>query len=519
MPYQPVAKPLKSPASEAFEAVGLNRRSFVGLGLKGLFLGFAALALEACGQAAWAQERAKPTGLGIRKQSGQGRVVVVGAGIAGLVAADALQRAGHSVQVYEAAHRVGGRIRTEANGAGSGRHVELGAEFFDQSNTLLLGLARRLGLGLLDMESGEEAELDGFVLHLEGQRRSWEALQQSLRGPLATWLRDAKQLPAHLGPDASAAAKALDALDMRRYLDATGASGWGRSYLEKLFTSEYGLEPEALSAAEFLRYVPYALGVKEEAGAERYKLAGGNQALPEALAAGLKAPVILNHPLVSIQAEGSAYRLNFKGPDGPVSVQADQVVLALPMTLLRRLKLDLPVPALQREAWEHSSYGTNAKLVLGCADRPWRARGEAGGFASDGEVAQVGWDATRGRSDGPGALTVFLGGRLGEAAGQRSWEALVQAAGRDLKAVFGALKDRELRLLNRVAWANEPWALGSYASWGPGEASRFGAIAGQAVAGVHFAGEHLGGEFRGHMEGAARSGLAAAKAVMEALRR
>ena len=76
------------------------------------------------------------------------RVVVAGAGLAGLAAADELGRAGHEVTVFEARDRVGGRVwsRRLANGA----LVEMGAEYILPGNTAVRELAGRFGLGLWD---------------------------------------------------------------------------------------------------------------------------------------------------------------------------------------------------------------------------------------------------------------------------------------------------------------------------------------------------------------------------------
>src|SRR5262249_35301013 len=83
------------------------------------------------------------------------RVVVIGAGFAGLAAADELQRGGADVTVLEARGRVGGRVasRTLDHGAG----VALGAEFVLPGYDVLRALAARAGLELQDkgMRYGE----------------------------------------------------------------------------------------------------------------------------------------------------------------------------------------------------------------------------------------------------------------------------------------------------------------------------------------------------------------------------
>src|SRR6058998_3676067 len=107
---------------------GMTRRRMLGMSA-------AALAVGACSGAA----RSK------------GRVAVVGAGLAGLVAAYELDRAGFDVVVLEARHRVGGRVRTLRRRFGDKQHAEAGGEYIDTGHRAIRGYARRLDLPLEDV--------------------------------------------------------------------------------------------------------------------------------------------------------------------------------------------------------------------------------------------------------------------------------------------------------------------------------------------------------------------------------
>jgi monoamine oxidase len=92
--------------------------------------------------------------------------VVVGAGPAGLAAADELARAGFAVTVLEARGRVGGRVHTLR--FPDGRHAEAGGEFIDAAHAQMRRYARRFGLRLEDLGrvvlAGEHtAQLSGYI--------------------------------------------------------------------------------------------------------------------------------------------------------------------------------------------------------------------------------------------------------------------------------------------------------------------------------------------------------------------
>ena len=76
-------------------------------------------------------------------------VCVIGAGLAGLAAADALAQAGIDVTVLEERDRVGGRVWSlPAEGGGV---IEMGAEFVTEGYTVVPELVARLGLTLAPM--------------------------------------------------------------------------------------------------------------------------------------------------------------------------------------------------------------------------------------------------------------------------------------------------------------------------------------------------------------------------------
>src|ERR1700724_3754817 len=114
-----------------------------------VFLGGAAAALVA---ACSTKSRKSVGSVTARPDPGAARrVVVVGAGLAGLTAALGLREAGWDVVVIEARPRVGGRVHTLYGGESgvpfdSGLHAEVGGESIDDNHGAIRDLLHRFGI-------------------------------------------------------------------------------------------------------------------------------------------------------------------------------------------------------------------------------------------------------------------------------------------------------------------------------------------------------------------------------------
>ena len=96
-------------------------------------------------------------------------VVIVGAGVTGLVAATELTRAGHSVTVLEARDRVGGRTWTNTI---EGAMLEIGGQWISPDQTALISLAAELGLDTFARyREGDNlyAPVDGVATRFSGE--------------------------------------------------------------------------------------------------------------------------------------------------------------------------------------------------------------------------------------------------------------------------------------------------------------------------------------------------------------
>jgi monoamine oxidase len=440
----------------------------------------------------------------------EARIAVVGAGLAGLVAAHRLVGMGaRNVTVYEANTRTGGRMLSARDLLGPGTVVELGGSFINAEHADMLALAREFELPLEDGAANIEAELlpSYFV---EGSHRSIVQVAREAEGILPR-LEALRALPEE-------AKAALDRRSAAEVLDGIGAAGWLRRLIDIGLTQEMGLEPERMSGLYVVEYFAPDPAQPQRglfSSDQRFQVAGGNDRLPAAIAARLGERIRTGHRLVALRRVGSGYALSFDRGGAVREVTADLVVMALPCTILRGVDLDIGAPPLTRRAIRELGYGTNAKILAGLDRRPWRASGRSGECLNDLGLQTV-WEDHARPGTGPGAMTVFAGGATGRdfargRAADRAREALgvIDAA---LPGAASAFNGRA----SRMNWPGNPHVGGSYSCFAPGQWSGFaGAFA--PVGRVIFAGEHTSEHHSGYMNGAAESGRVAAEAAARLL--
>ena len=448
-------------------------------------------------------------------RAGKGEeVAIVGAGIAGLTAAWRLRQQGVRVRVYEAQNRIGGRMLSLRNHFADGQVIELGGELIDTGHTHIRKLAGELGLTLDDLLDGDG---DHDTWFFDGRMIGEAEIVRAFVPVAAAIERDLAAAGEHDDTHQNPKFRELVELSIAQWFDRNGVRGWLRKLLDVAYTTEMGLEIDQQSALNFLTFIGTedkdAFHIFGESD-ERFHVRGGNDLIPHALAAKLADAIEPGHVLEAIRGDADGYVLTFRKGEATRDVRAGQVVLALPFTLLRKVRLDVELPERKRRAIADLAYGTNAKLMIGFERRVWREHHANGASMSDLSY-QTTWDTSRKQAGMAGALTNFTGGRHGLELGQGTPKQQAEAAVRDLERVFpGIAAARGSASEARMHWPSNPWVLGSYACLRPGDWSVLGGAVREAVGGLHFAGEHCAVEAQGFMEGGCESGELAAQAIL-----
>lgn len=444
-------------------------------------------------------------------------VVIVGGGIAGLTAAWRLRQAGIPSRILEAQSRAGGRMFSLRGHFAGGQTCELGGELIDTGHTRIRALAEELGL-LLDDLAVEEPGIAAETFYFGGRVRS-EAEIVAAFAPVSERIRSDMEpvTDDDLAAGGQGRVRELDLLSVRGWLDRAGVSGWFRSLLDVAYTTEFGQETDEQSALNLLTMIgtePDTFAIFGESD-ERFRVKGGNDWIVRSLADRLADAISLNSRLEALRrGPDGRYALAIRTAAGSREVRASHVILALPFTLLRQVRIDLELPPEKRLAIETLGYGTNAKLMVGFAERIWRGRHQASGSLLTDLPPQLTWETSRAQPGTFGILTNFTGGRHGMDLGRGTAVEQAQLLTRDLESVFpGAAAARAGMTEARFHWPSFPWTLGSYAAYRVGQWTTIGGVEGRAVNRLYFAGEHCSVTAQGYMEGGCETGEAAAAAI------
>lgn len=396
-------------------------------------------------------------------------VVVVGAGFAGLAAADVLRAGGAEVTVLEARDRVGGRVWSVPFGEGA--VVERGAEFILPGYELMEAMASRFGIPLVlkGTPYGRREPVGQEAVSQTALEEAFERIARDVTSGSAT------------------AADSIAALGLEPRLS---------TLIQTRVAISNGHPTDDLDASVL------GEGASTFGDFDNYTLKGGNMRLAEALAGELGGAVRLSSPVRRVRWSQGAVTL---GTDTD-ELEADAVVIAIPTAPLAEIEFEPPLEGATAEALRGIAYGQNSKLFL-----PLRSPAPPSAIMS---VADHFWSYTQlGPDLEPAPFVVGYTGTmaaieaLGGSDGVGRWVAAMVALRPDL--------DLDAEPANSLlsSWHDDPWAQGSYSARSHSSPLRDDDLV-RPIGPLFFAGEHTAGEWHGLMEGALRSGKRVAEQIL-----
>jgi monoamine oxidase len=459
-----------------------------------------------------------------RAAAAQPRIVVIGAGLAGLTATYRLQQAGFAPQLYEASDRAGGRCWSIRGVFADGQVAEHGGELIDNGHLAMKHLVQELGLDLDNLATGEQngTEPIGFF---EGVPYTWAQASADLQ---AFWQQLHKDTVAAGYPttyhSSTPRGRELDAMSLADYL-AAYCPGGARSRLARLLDVAYNIEYGAETSQQSSLNLLYLLGYQGPGNLrifgksnEKYHVRGGNDQVAQGLATRVGSALAFGAELTAIarNADGT-HTLAIRQGGRTRQVVADRTILALPFSLLRSVDFSKASFGVQKtQAIRELGMGTNAKLHLGFSRRVWREQGLTGETYAD-RGYQSTWEVSRAQPGASGILVDYTGGVAGTTFSSGSATTLAQRFLAQIRPVIDGIGDAWDGRAVVDPWVSYPWTKGSYSYWKVGQYTRFSGAESEVSGTCHFAGEHTSQDSQGYLNGAVESGERAAAEVVAAL--
>lgn len=453
------------------------------------------------------------------------KVVVIGAGLAGLAAAHELIDQGHDATVLEARSCAGGRVRTDRDSFPDDLSAELGAAAFiptDPDPTMEyirrfeLRLARPKALSL------------PVLFHLRGRRIVDSG------GPETDWPLDLTAHEKRLGLTGMRTAYLREAVDE---LGAAARNGWPREVIEKYdrlsfadFMAQRGASGDAtgllcLANWDFVGESlneRSALDVLGQLAAysvfanERYAIEGGNDLLPRAMATRLGDRIHYGALVSWIQHEAKSATVHYRHGGFSNAITCDSVILAMPLGRLALLRIDPPLSEPKRRAIRAVPYASVARAFILCRNRFWTDE-ELSGYAFTDLATSMLWDGSPQSRSSRGILQCFITGEAARRFAAMGDEQRLRATLGAVEHIYPPIHENFEGMVFK-SWSDDPWTLGAYAYFKPGQISTVLPELARSEGRLYFAGEHTAPLLlRGIAQGALESGIRAAREIDQAI--
>jgi len=451
------------------------------------------------------------------------KVIVIGAGLAGLSAAFELSRLGHEVTLLEARLRPGGRVYTLREPFSEGMYAEAGAAHIPDNHQLTLKYIKLFDLTLdpfqpgnltqvayirgrrIKISAGEEMPLTGLPLTLtpEEQKGSLAGLWERYVSPV---LKEMGNPTATGWPPASL--KKYDLVTFAEFLRQQGPSPDAVGLMELPY---YKPEDDTISALWSLREARLLRAQRRE-----YKIRGGNDLLPKAFAARLTRKIRYGAQVVKIERDASSVSVVCRQGGTTNRLTADYLICAIPLTVLRRIEVSPPFSPEKRRVIEQHSYESATRVFLQTRRLRWQGEVPGGfGFSDQPEaIWRPTFNQSRGQVGRRDILVSYLSGVQARRALAMNKDERITSTLDRFEKIFPGLHEN-FEGGASFCWDEDEWARGAYSILKPGEMFSLLPHVARPEGRVHFAGEHAS-SWPGWMQGALESGIRAAKEINSA---
>ncbi|MFJ5624433.1 flavin monoamine oxidase family protein [Peribacillus loiseleuriae] len=465
---------------------------------------------------------------GLNKTQNPKKIIIIGAGMAGLVAASLLKDAGHNVTILEADERVGGRVYTLKSDFTDGLYLEAGAMRIPHTHYLTLEYINKFHLSVNRFISSTPNDIiyaRGIKTRLKFYKQNPDILGYPVapheRGKTAAELLTLATKPVtdfiNQNPQRNwpIVIKEFDKYSMVAYLryNPLGVTlSPAAIEMIKVLLSLGGF-PE-LSFLELLREVMILF----TPDVRFYKIPGGNDQLPKAFLPQLKDNIMFGQKVMKIVQHNNQVTIDSIHTKilRPFQITGDLAIVTIPFSILQFIEVE-PRNSFSENKWKairDLHYVGSTKTGIQFKSRFWEREGMFGGnAASDLPITYSQYPSHGVGTSGPG---VILASYTWED-DALPWDSLtnenrLEYALKNLATIHGEQVYREFVTGTSHSWIRYPYSGGAFAMFKPEQVTELSPYIASPEGRVHFAGEHAS-TIHGWIQGAIESGIRVADEV------
>ncbi len=412
-------------------------------------------------------------------------VVVIGAGVAGLSAAQALRKNGFDVTLLEAQDKVGGRLKTDRS---LGFPFDEGASWIHgQRRNPITNLAKQAGATTFLTNDDNQAAFD-----VNGQlysARFIEDIESEYDRALKAVL------------NAGAKDKSFEAVFHSLYPNRLNTNIW-KYLLSAYIEFDMGADIAQLSSIDF--------DDDEVFGGDDVIVTNGYDNIAEFLANDLN--IQFNSAVNSINYEGRKVKIKTSNQ----ILEADFVIVTVSLGVLKQEQITFipPMPEHKQQAIRNVGMGNVNKFLLVWENAFWDTNLQYIAYTPEVK-GKFNYFLNLRKFTTTNALITFALGNYATITEQKLDSELIDEIMSHLKIIYGNNIPKPSHFL-RTAWGSNPYTFGAYSfASNNARTTDFNVLAAQIENKVFFAGEHTSKDYRGTVHGAYLSGLDAAKRIME----
>jgi monoamine oxidase len=439
------------------------------------------------------------------------RVIIIGAGLSGMVSALELRDSGFEVTVLEASQRPGGRVHTLREPFSDGIYAEAGAGRIPSTHDLTLKYVRQFNLELAPfyptlgsevyLIKGKRSVVDaahplkmsdvGLVLTDRERSAGLDKLEELYLGDAQ---REVGRIQAKDWPS-PAVLKSYGNISIQDFLRSKGASDDAIEFLVS------GYQKEA--ALDFLR------DLASHQAPKLSKIVGGNDLLPRAFAAKLSSNIIYGAEVVRLEQNAKGTSVTFTQSGLTRTLDSDYLICAIPFTVLRRMEVSPAFSDRKQDAIQTMGYGAVSRVYLQMRTRFWDKHGDSG-FATVDRAMEI-WNPTWNQPGGRGLLMAYAYEHLAREIASQNPDDRIENMLDYFDQVHPGAKDN-FEVGTSWVWDEQPFTRGAYCIYRPAELNTLLPAAMMPEKRILFAGEHCSSH-PAWMQGALESGLRAAETL------